>query len=168
MAHRSVGQALCGTRRRAQVRATIPLQQSFANVRKIQRYFQEKNRTERRRKSSAALWCGGQGDRSSPRGETQRRAGSGIRGGRVQDISHDVFRAGARNGEGRPVVPGVRAGQAEGGRGDGKAVALQLQRVRAEENERTAKAEEVPRRRIRRGSGRRPGQTESACEVLKS
>jgi len=35
-------------------------------------------------------------------------------------------------------------------------------------NERTAKAEELPRRRIRRGSRRRPGQTESPGEVLKS
>jgi len=69
--------------------------QSFADVREIQRYFQEKNRAERRRKNSAALWRGGEGDRSSPRGETQRRAGRRSRGGRVQDLSHDVFRAGA-------------------------------------------------------------------------
>src|SRR5258708_32691305 len=142
MAHWHDGQGLCGTRRRIEIRAALPLQQSFADLRKIQRYFQEKNRAERRGKSPAAFWRRCQRDRSGSPEKRSRRGICGCRR-RIQSISHDLVRARARNGKGRAVVRGVSAGETIGRRTYRKDVALQVQRICAEKNEGAAKAEEL-------------------------
>src|SRR2546426_5837692 len=143
MAYRHDGQALCGTRRRFEIRAEIPPQQSFPDLREVQRYFPEAYRAEGRRKNPAAFWRRGQRDRSWSQEKGSRRAGSCGCDRRIQGISHDLFRTRARNGKGRAVVRGVFAGETIGWRTHGKAVALQLQRICAEKNERAAKAEEL-------------------------
>src|SRR5207244_5720120 len=90
------------TRRRTEVRAAFPLQQSVADLRKIQRHLPEKSETEGRRHGPAAFWSRSERNRSGSReGATPGRSGS--RGRRRKILSHDVLGAAARNRESRSV-----------------------------------------------------------------
>src|SRR6266571_2416311 len=166
MAHRSSRQALQRTRRRFEVRATIPLQQPYSDLRKIQRHLPQENEAERRRRHPAAFRRGGKRNRGGARQGTFQGRSSGSRSGNWQSLSHDLHAARKRTGKSREAVRGVSPSQATGRGTHGKTVALQLQSVRAEENQGIAKTEKLQGRGIRRRDRARPGQAKGPGEVL--
>src|SRR5208282_4601487 len=168
MAHRTADEALRGARRGFEIRAALPLQQPRANVCEVQGRFPETHGAARRRKSPAPLWR----RREGHRGRTCQDAGRTNEGGSCcgrrgsAGVSRGLFGAGEGNRKSRSTLRGLSAGQTKCRRRDLQAQQGWVQGIRAQEDQGPPGKEELPRRRIRRGGGGRPGQAESPREVV--